>query len=340
MAKTYKRLLFILLSFLLWQPLAHSQSASNWYYNIDENNIAISGYDVVAYHTNEQALKGVPEYSATHLGVTYWFSSLENKELFQKSSEEYLPAYGGWCTFFMGIDKKLGFPATRFRPDPENFRIINERVYLFAKNEQQDYKQYFESSDSDAILERADQFWESRLKYAAMAKGLPVGLNAMARMENMDWLPFMGRWEAEASWWTDSTGVSKSAFKGDWTIKHGYDGYAVVDDFIVVPGMPYAGTTNGPAVRGYDPLNEAWHMTYIPVNQPRSATWLMTAKFVGPGHLVGTMETKGPYGNDILQQIVFEAETDDYFEWRAHWSWDGGKSWKKNAGLVRARRMR
>jgi len=317
----------------------YGQTTAHWYFNVDENNLGISGYDVVAYHTASEAVKGIKEHSVSYKGVTYWFSSLAHKKLFKEDSEKYLPAYGGWCTFFMGIDKKLGFPATRLRPDPENFKMIDHKLYLFARNAQQDYAQFFETSASQAILERADEFWASRVKYAEVSEGLPSGLNPMARMENIDWLPFVGKWTAEAAWWADSTGVSKSEFKGDWTIKYGYDGYAVVDDFIVVPALPYAGTTNGPAVRGYDPVNEEWHMTYLPINQSRAATWLMTAKFIEAGHLEGTMNTKGPYGNDILQKIVFHKESKDYFEWRAHWSWDGGKTWKENAGLVRAKRV-
>lgn len=340
MMKTLKNTIFFTFILVGSIKFSSAQSGPLWYHNIDENNLAISGYDVVAYQKENKAVKGSDLYRSTHKSVVYTFSSEEHKNTFEKNPGKYMPTYGGWCTFFMGIDETGGFPQTRLRPDPENFKIIDGKLYLFAKGARQNFKQAFEAGDQQAILSRASDFWATRVTFGDMHKGLPSGLNPMARMENMDWTPFLGRWNAEASWWSDTTGVSKSSFNGDWTIKYGYDGYGVTDDFIGVPALPYAGTSNGPAIRGYDVVNKEWHMTYIPINQPRSATWLMTAKFVGPGHLEGEMETKDPYGNDILQKIVFKVKTKDSFEWRAHWSWDKGKTWKENAGFVEAKRFK
>ena len=80
----------------------------------------------------------------------------------------------------------------------------------------------------------------------------------------------MGKWESRVEWWNDTTGASISSFQGEWEFDYGYYGYCVMDNFKGVPNLPFAGTQNGPAIRGYDVQNNEWHMTYIPVNQPVS----------------------------------------------------------------------
>lgn len=336
----YLRVLIASISFMCASSIAYSQQGDNWYFFMDKSKVALNGYDAVAYHTQNEALKGDPTIKSEHKKVTYYFRSAENKRQFDSGPEKYLPAFGGWCTFFMGIDKEASrFPPTRMIPDPTSFKIIDGKLHLFRKTPQQDFKAIFESGDSEAILTRAKEFWQTRVAYSKKTMGLPEGLNPMARMENLDWLPFMGKWEAKVGWWADTTGINVSNFNGEWEFNYGYYGFCIMDDFKGVPGQPFAGTQNGPAIRGYDVLNKEWHMTYIPVNQPRAATWLMTGKFKGPGHLEGILETKDPYGNDILQRVVFKLVDENFFKWRADWSWDNGKTWKEGVGTAECKRI-
>ena len=46
-----------------------------------ENDLAIQGYDPVAYFTTGKALEGKKELSFSYQGLTYYFSSAANKEL-------------------------------------------------------------------------------------------------------------------------------------------------------------------------------------------------------------------------------------------------------------------
>lgn len=319
---------------------AQAQTGERWYYNIDAQNTAIGGYDVVAYHTQGEATAGKKEISSQHEGITYRFSSDKNKQLFKVNPEQYLPAYGGWCTFFMGIDQAATqFAPTRMQSDPTSFQVINGQLYLFRKTERQNFSEAFTKGDGKAILNRANEFWHSRVEYGNKANGLPKGLNPNARMENIDWLPFMGKWKAQAFWWADTTGTVKNAFDGEWEFRYGYDGYCVQDDFKSIPDLPFAGTQNGPAIRGYDVQNHEWHMTYIPVNQPRASTWLMTGKFIGHGNLEGQLESQDPYGNLILQKVIFKLIDKDHMEWQAQWSWDKGKTWKEKTGFLTATKI-
>jgi len=234
----------------------------------------------------------------------------------------------------MGMNNKNGFSATRMAVDPEAYLIIDGRLHLFLNSPNRNYKEVFEKSESQAnILKNAEKFWKSREDLAALHSGLPEGLNPKARMELLQWQVFMGEWEVYLKWWADTTGVNVTQSRGKWSIYYGFMGYCIQDDFSPQNNSPFSGTAFGPTIRGYDPSGDEWHMTYIPVNQPRSATWMITANFLRPGYLEGTMETKDSFGRPVIQKIIFDLQSPDKFIWRGHWSWDNGKTWKENVGL-------
>ena len=52
-------------------------------FNLD-NGIAINGFDPVAYFKQGTSVKGKKELAVVDQGVTYYFSSVENKEEFKK----------------------------------------------------------------------------------------------------------------------------------------------------------------------------------------------------------------------------------------------------------------
>lgn len=91
-----------------------------------QNGLALQGYDPVAYFTQQKAIKGNKSVGAVfYQGVTYLFSSEENKAAFKKSPAMYEPQYGGWCAYAMGRD------GTKVEVDPETFKIIDGRLFLF-----------------------------------------------------------------------------------------------------------------------------------------------------------------------------------------------------------------
>ena len=49
-----------------------------------ENGLALQGYDPVAYFTQNKAIKGQKELSVAAEGITYYFATAEDKELFKK----------------------------------------------------------------------------------------------------------------------------------------------------------------------------------------------------------------------------------------------------------------
>ncbi len=64
--------------------------------NKDKSDIAIKGYDPVAYFTENRAVKGKEEFEYLYEGARWRFSSAAHRDLFVANPERYLPQYGGF----------------------------------------------------------------------------------------------------------------------------------------------------------------------------------------------------------------------------------------------------
>ncbi len=91
--------------------------------NADTNDIAIKGYDPVAYFTQSKPVQGSSKFSATHKNAIYHFSNAQNRDLFKANREKYAPQYGGYCA--MGVAMNL-----KFDTDPQAWRIVDDKLYL------------------------------------------------------------------------------------------------------------------------------------------------------------------------------------------------------------------
>ena len=58
--------------------------------------VAIKGYDTVAYHTENRAVKGSSQFSYKWNDARWYFASAENRDLFAADPERYAPQYGGY----------------------------------------------------------------------------------------------------------------------------------------------------------------------------------------------------------------------------------------------------
>ena len=117
-----------------------------------QDDIAIQGYDPVAYFTKNKAVEGKKELQYQYMGVPYRFSSSENLEAFKKNPEMYEPAYGGWCAYAMGVD------GSKVKVDPETFKIVDGKLNLF-------YNFFFNNTlkdwnkDEDNLKSQANENW-------------------------------------------------------------------------------------------------------------------------------------------------------------------------------------
>ena len=119
--------------------------------------VALSGYDAVAYLKDHKAIKGKKDHAIVNERITYYFSSGENKEAFSKDPARYEPQYGGWCAYAMGEK------GEKVSVDPETFKIIDGRLYLF-------YNRFFNNTlddwnkDEAHLKSQADANWRKTFK--------------------------------------------------------------------------------------------------------------------------------------------------------------------------------
>ena len=111
------------------------------HFNLEES-VAMEGYDPMGYFLQHKALKGRKDISWSYEGVTYYFASQANRELFKADPGRYEPRYGGWCAYAMGAS------GGKVEVDPETFRIIDGRLYLF-------YNRFFNNTLSTWLKDEA-----------------------------------------------------------------------------------------------------------------------------------------------------------------------------------------
>ena len=116
-------------------------------------DIAIKGYDTVAYFTESRAIKGSSEFAYDWLGTPWHFHSAENRDLFMASPAKYAPQYGGYCTLGVGFD---GHASENI--DPENsWRIIDGKLYFISDPSG---AEMMDGPQQEEILAKADANWD------------------------------------------------------------------------------------------------------------------------------------------------------------------------------------
>ncbi len=115
----------LLLLFLATCHFSEAQTAEQRQRHFNTNKgLALQGYDPVSYFDGTPK-EGDAKWSHTHLGVRYLFSSAANLARFKAAPEKFEPAYGGWCAYAMGET------GEKVKIDPETFKIVAGRLYLF-----------------------------------------------------------------------------------------------------------------------------------------------------------------------------------------------------------------
>lgn len=87
-------------------------------------NVAIKGYDPVAYFVDGKAVEGNVQYSHRWLGAIWYFASAEHRDLFVKEPSRYAPQYGGYCA------DGVSFGTVTTNVDPRAWRIIDGKLYI------------------------------------------------------------------------------------------------------------------------------------------------------------------------------------------------------------------
>lgn len=112
------------------------------------SDVAVDGYDVVAYFTRGKPVEGSAEYSTEWNGAEWHFANAGHLECFQENPERYAPAYGGYCAYAVAEgDTAAG--------DPTHWTIHDGRLYLNYNDEIQARWE----ADRGAYIAAADDNW-------------------------------------------------------------------------------------------------------------------------------------------------------------------------------------
>lgn len=86
-------------------------------------DVAILGYDPVAYFTDGKPIKGDPKIVHEWMGAKWQFASPAHMEMFKANPEKYAPQYGGYCAYGVSQDNLVGI-------EPDKFKILDGKLYL------------------------------------------------------------------------------------------------------------------------------------------------------------------------------------------------------------------
>jgi YHS domain-containing protein len=125
---------------------------------VGKDNVAIGGYDLVAYFLPGKATKGNPEIKATHKTIIYYFSTAANRDAFVAGPDKYLPQFDGWCALAVGQQKK------KVNINPETFKVTDGRLYLFYNSSHKLSGTKFNSlepwvKDEKSLIKKANENW-------------------------------------------------------------------------------------------------------------------------------------------------------------------------------------
>mgnify|MGYP001168865273 CR=1 FL=1 len=137
-------------------PMISAQSAhaaKPEVYTAFASDLAVGGYDAVAYFKINTPVEGSKQFEYDYKGVKWRFASAENLAAFKASPEKYAPQYGGYCAWAVS----QGYTA---KGDPKYWRIVDGKLYL---NYNADIQKKWEK-DTPSLIAKGDANWPKVLE--------------------------------------------------------------------------------------------------------------------------------------------------------------------------------
>ena len=137
----------LLLFLLSTQALAVEEINTTFF-----GNLAIKGYDPVAYFTEQRAVEGSKQYELIWKEARWRFSSAANRDAFRENPQRYAPQYGGYCAWAVSQNDTADI-------DPTQFTVHNGKLYL-------NYSKKISTrwlSNREAFITEADRYWPQLL---------------------------------------------------------------------------------------------------------------------------------------------------------------------------------
>lgn len=117
------------------------------------SDVAVGGYDAVAYFEDGKPVKGEKAFSTRYMGAEFRFATKANLDAFLKQPAAYAPQYGGYCAWATS----QGYTA---KGDPKYWKIVNGKLYLnYDGNVQKKWE-----ADIPGFITKADANWPQILK--------------------------------------------------------------------------------------------------------------------------------------------------------------------------------
>ena len=91
--------------------------------NLSRGQLALRGYDAVAYMTASRPVPGTTDFVYRWNGAVWRFSTAANRDTFARDPARYAPEFGGYCAYAVS----RGYTADG---DPHAWRIVDGRLYL------------------------------------------------------------------------------------------------------------------------------------------------------------------------------------------------------------------
>ena len=115
--------------------------------------LMLNGHDPVSYFAAGKPMPGDPGFKTDFDGVTYHFLNEENRFTFMKNPLKYVPMFGGHCANSMVY-------AIPWGGDPETWKIIDGRLYIFAGVAA---RRHF-MMDEEANVRLAQRYWKNEVE--------------------------------------------------------------------------------------------------------------------------------------------------------------------------------
>ncbi|QDG75163.1 YHS domain-containing (seleno)protein [Labrenzia sp. PHM005] len=112
--------------------------------------LALTGYDPVSYFSGRAPVKGTSDFTANHRGLTYRFSSTQNRDAFTADPKKYAPQYDGYCAYGVSRGYKVGV-------DPLAYKVVKGKLYVnYSRSVQRTW-----SRDIPGYIAKAEENWPS-----------------------------------------------------------------------------------------------------------------------------------------------------------------------------------
>ncbi len=121
-----RRLAFVplfLATFLCAGSIVATAFAAEPVYRTGFSDVAVSGYDPVAYFTDNKPVKGSKEFSTRWSGAEWRFASAAHRDAFLADPAKYAPEFGGYCAYAVS-------QGTIASSDPTEWKIVDGKLYL------------------------------------------------------------------------------------------------------------------------------------------------------------------------------------------------------------------